>query len=114
MTFNFDCVFYYVRDLDRSIKFYTDVLGFTLESRDDVVRLYVDDILFELVPVVDESKLVGSGNARLCLKVVDIQVAVSSLREKGVPTSDIQSMEHGKLAVLNDPDGNEVVLWQYS
>jgi 2-hydroxy-6-oxonona-2,4-dienedioate hydrolase len=33
MTLHFDCVFYYVSDLERSVRFYTDVLGFKLVSR---------------------------------------------------------------------------------
>jgi hypothetical protein len=35
-AFRFDCVFYYVSDLDRAIRFYTTVLGFELSSRDVV------------------------------------------------------------------------------
>jgi hypothetical protein len=33
-AFRFDCVFYYVSDLDRAIAFYTNALGFRLSSRD--------------------------------------------------------------------------------
>ncbi|MGZ6970329.1 MAG: VOC family protein [Thermoanaerobaculia bacterium] len=29
----FDCFFYYVSDLDRSIRFFSDVLGLSLSSR---------------------------------------------------------------------------------
>lgn len=49
-TFRFDCVFYYVSELDRAIAFYTAVLGFELASRDAVARFRIDGVLFELVP----------------------------------------------------------------
>jgi catechol 2,3-dioxygenase-like lactoylglutathione lyase family enzyme len=114
MDIKFDCIYYYVRDLDRSIAFYSDVLGFKLSSRDAVARLYVDDVLVELVPEADQAKLVGNGNARLCLEVCDIQEAVSTLRAKGVPARDIRSVDRGRVAEIEDPDGNEVVLWQYT
>lgn len=44
MKLKFDCVFYYVSDLERSIRFYTDVLGFKLSSRDFVARFFVDGV----------------------------------------------------------------------
>jgi len=39
MKFHFDCIFYYVSDLERSIRFYQDVLGFKLVSLDAVCAL---------------------------------------------------------------------------
>ena len=51
-AFRFDCIFYYVRDLDRAIAFYATVLGFRLSSRDAVARFNVDGVRFELVPTV--------------------------------------------------------------
>ena len=114
MNFKIDCIFYYVRDLDRSIVFYTDVLGFKLSSRDAVARLYIDDVLVELVPAPEKASLIGNGNARLCLEVRDIQEAVNALRAKGVPARGIRSVERGRVAEIEDPDGNEVVLWQYT
>ena len=37
-VFRFDCVFYYVFDLDRAVRFYQEVLGLKLTSRDFVAR----------------------------------------------------------------------------
>jgi catechol 2,3-dioxygenase-like lactoylglutathione lyase family enzyme len=114
MKFNFDAIFYYVSDLERAIKFYTDVLGFELQSRDYVARFLIGDVLFELVPTRDTCKLQGGGNARLCLQVDDIQSAILDLRSKGVPTADAESKENGILTCFYDPDGNEICLWQYT
>jgi len=55
MKIQFDCVFYFVSDLDRSVRFYSDVLGLRLKSRDAVARFNVDGVLFELVPSLGEA-----------------------------------------------------------
>jgi catechol 2,3-dioxygenase-like lactoylglutathione lyase family enzyme len=111
--FHFDCVFYYVRDLENAISFYSDVLGLRLTSRDAVARFDIDGVLFELVPTRDEGKLRGGGNARLCLKVEDINQAVEYLNAKGTHADEIQKVGNGRLSSFEDPDGNEVNLWQY-
>ncbi len=110
---HFDCVFYYVKDLEKSVRFYSDVLGLDLTSRDVVARFDVDGVLLELVPALDDSVLHGSGNARFCLKVSDIREAVGELRAEGVFVGEIQTLENGMLAAFRDPDGNELALWQY-
>ena len=109
----FDCFFYYVSDLDRSIRFYSDALGFSLSSRDEVARFRIDGVLFELVPTSDSSRLTGSGNGRLTLEVPDIRAAALELESKGVPVRPVQQVSNGLLAAFDDPDGNELVLWQY-
>ena len=109
----FDCFFYYVSDLERSIRFFSDVLGFSLSSRDEVARFLIDGVLFELVPTFDSSRLSGSGNGRLTLEVPDILAAVQDLESRGVLVRPIQQVSNGLLATFDDPDGNELVLWQY-
>ena len=113
MRFHFDCIFYYVSDMESAISFYSDVLGLRLTSRDFVARFDIDGVLFELVPTSDKRKREGDGNARLCLKVDEISQAVGYLRMKGVSVSEIQKVENGRLASLEDPEGNEVYVWQY-
>ena len=111
--FHFDCVFYYVRDMEKAISFYSEVLSLRLTSRDVVARFDIDGVLFELIPTRDEGKLRGDGNARLCLKVDDIDDTVQYLKTKGTHVNEIQKVENGKLTSLEDPDGNEVYVWQY-
>ena len=112
MKFHFDCVFYYVSDLGRAVRFYRDVLGFKVTSQDFVTRFDVGGVLFELVPTDDVSKIKGNGNARLCLSTTDIQSAVTELRQKGVKASDVHPKQNGFLVSFPDPDGNEICLWQ--
>ena len=113
-VFRFDCVFYYVLDLDRAIEFYTEVLGLRLSSRDVVARFDVDGVLLELVPTTDASLVGGNGNARLTLAVDDLHRAVAGLQAREVSVSPLHQVENGYLASLTDADGNEIVLWQYA
>ena len=114
MKAKFDCVFYYVSDVERSIRFYTEILGFKLDSKDFVARFKVDGVLFEIVPTSEQSKLAGGGNARLCLEVTDIAAALQELQQKGARTSPAHPETGGILASFHDPDGNEICLWQYT
>lgn len=109
---NFDCVYYYVSDLDRTIRFFSDALGLELSSRNHVARFLIDDVLVELVPTTDASRYSGQGNARLCFGVKDIRSAVDELERKGVPAGAVHEVENGLLATFTDPDGNELALWQ--
>jgi len=113
MTFHFDCIFYYVSDLERAIRFYTDVLGFKCLSRDVVARFDVDNVLFEVVPSATKKSSPRTGNARLCLRVDSIEEALQALESKGVHTNPAQRKGKGMLGSFEDPDGNEICLWQY-
>ncbi len=113
MKFHFDCVFYYVTDMERAISFYAGVLGLKLTSRDVVTRFDIDGVLFELIPTPNANKIHGGGNARLCLKVDNIHRALEELQAKGIHTRPVQETDNGMLASFEDPDGNEICLWQY-
>lgn len=113
MKFHFDCVFYYVSDLERAIRFYRDTLGFKLKSRDSVARFDVDGVLFEIVCAGDKQKMRGPGNARLCLQVENVEQALKELQRMGVRTGHADNKDTGVLGSFEDPDGNEICLWQY-
>ena len=91
MKFHFDCIFYYVSDLERSIRFYQDVLGFKLVSLDAVARFDIDGVLFEVVPVSEKCVLRHGGNARLCLRVENVEAALKELQAKGVHAGKAES-----------------------
>jgi len=114
MTFHFDCIFYYVSDIDQAIHFYRDVLGFRLVSRDVVARFDLDGVLFEIVPLSRKIKFPQAGNARLCLRVDSVEAALQELKSKGVHTSRPLDKSTGVLGCFEDPDGNEICLWQYA
>jgi len=112
MEFHFDCVFYYVSDIEAAIRFYRDVLDFRLISRDVVARFDIDGVLFELVPAAAKGNLRAPGNARLCLLVDSVEQALKELRAKSVRTASAVAKGTGVLGSFEDPDGNEICLWQ--
>jgi catechol 2,3-dioxygenase-like lactoylglutathione lyase family enzyme len=113
MTFHFDCVFYYASDMEQSIHFYKDVLGLKLVSQDVVARFDIDGVLFEIVPSAMKTKPRHGGNARLCLQVDGVEEALQELKAKGVHVGHAQDKGTGVLGTFEDPDGNEICLWQY-
>ena len=110
--FSFDAIYYHVKDIDKAVAFYRDVLGFSLKSRDYVARFEVDGVLFELVPAHEGETIAGPGNARLSLGVKDIQAAIDYLASKGVKATPAKPEVGGILSLFHDPDGNELCLWQ--
>ena len=110
--FRFDAVYYHVKDMERAIGFYRHVLGFPLTSRDYVARFDIDGVLFELVPAAVDQPIAGPGNARLSLTVSDIQDAIRYLESRGVKATPARQEVGGLLSLFNDPDGNELCLWQ--
>jgi catechol 2,3-dioxygenase-like lactoylglutathione lyase family enzyme len=111
---SFDTVFYYVTDMDASIAFYRDTLGLQMVAHDYVARFDLDGVLIELVPRPPGSVVPGSGNARLCFSVANLQKTLEQIRARGIATSEIKDKKDGRLAFFRDPDGNELCLWEYA
>ena len=109
----FHCVFYYVSDLERSMEFYRDVLGFRLTSRDTVARFDVGGVLLEIVPTRHAELYGGHGNARVALQVEDLSSVINELQGLGVACTPISDKGTALLASFCDPDGNEICLWQF-
>jgi catechol 2,3-dioxygenase-like lactoylglutathione lyase family enzyme len=122
-----------VRDLDRMIAFYTDVLGCTIERRQDeigLVQLRAGSSLVDLVPV--DGKLGRMGGAapgkegrnvdHFCFRVEDFDAAAltAELAAAGVAAGPAESRYgadgEGPSIYVNDPEGNTIELkgpaWQ--
>ena len=112
--FSFDAVYYHVKDMEKAIAFYRNILGFPLQSRDYVARFRVDGVLFELVPAPTGQAISGPGNARLSLGVSNIEDAIRYLGSRGVQATPAKQEVGGLLSLFHDPDGNELCLWQSS
>lgn len=105
-----------VTDLERSRKWYEDVLGFTLLYQVDEIGWceLVTEVPRVNVGLSQVERAGGEGGAILTFGVQDIDHARGLLEEKGVsfdgPTQTIEGMV--MLATFYDPDRNALMLYQ--
>jgi catechol 2,3-dioxygenase-like lactoylglutathione lyase family enzyme len=105
-----------VSDVDRSIDFYVNKVGFSLDHD----HTPTDEIRFvQLTPKGSPASIsIGTGLPNtepgsvkgLQLVVDDIDAARAELTERGVEVSEIDELPWGRFAYFADPDGNGWVL----
>ena len=114
-------------DIDRTIKFYTEVLGFNLQSRrkidnpdspvQETAFVELNDILLEIFSIKNPAPISSEpwqvGCRRMCLAVEDMDKLMEHLKEKGVeiPMEPV-AMGANKMAEIKDPDGISIQLMQ--
>jgi catechol 2,3-dioxygenase-like lactoylglutathione lyase family enzyme len=115
---------YIIEDVPAAVRFYTTLLGFTVEHdaspafasivRDGVRLLLSGDGSSGKRPLADGRTQVPGGWNRVHLEVADLGAEVARLRAAGVPfrTNDIVSGPGGLQVILDDPSGNPVELFQ--
>jgi catechol 2,3-dioxygenase-like lactoylglutathione lyase family enzyme len=115
---------YIIDDVPSAIRFYTTLLGFTLEhdaspafaavARDGVRLLLSGDGSSGKRPLPDGRQQTPGGYSRIHLEVDDLGAEVSRLRAAGVTflTADPVTGPGGSQAILVDPSGNLVELFQ--
>jgi catechol 2,3-dioxygenase-like lactoylglutathione lyase family enzyme len=115
---------YMIDDVPAAIRFYTTLLGFTLEhdaspafaavSRGGVRLLLSGEGSSGKRPLADGRRQVPGGWNRIHLEVADLETEVERLRAAGVPfrTSEIVTGPGGSQIVIDDPSGNPIELFQ--
>jgi lactoylglutathione lyase len=105
-----------VKDLDKSIQFYNEVIGLPIKNqRRTWVDLGTSGALLSLHPA---SLTEQHGNAlesgiTIGFLVGDVKSAVDELKEKGVNIHrDVVEKDAGKNAVISDPDGYLISLFE--
>jgi len=114
-----------VGNMDKTLDFYTQVLGFTIQSRRKVDRAPLKEVAFielggtliEVFAVEDpvpvSSNPWQTGCRRVALEVEDMDRAVAYLKEKGITISqEPVVIETSVMAELEDIDGIPVQLIQ--
>ena len=107
-----------VSNMDRAVRFYTEVLGLKLTNRFGDHWATVDagkGLTIGLHPASSKYPAPGTKGAMMIGLEIDerIEVAVQRLTEKGIPMTDpIVRAEAGGWAGLEDPDGNAIYLWE--
>jgi catechol 2,3-dioxygenase-like lactoylglutathione lyase family enzyme len=114
---------YLVVDVDRSVAFYTGLLGFQLEQQmgPAFARVSRGDLTLWLSgPASSAARLMPDGRAplpggwnRLVLEVDDLDARVTALGEAGVGfRNEVISGPGGRQIVVEDPDGNPIELFE--
>jgi len=117
-----------VTNLDRSVAFYTDVLGFQIrfEAREKDwgrVGLGVDSMMLELFSPhptgqaqepVDMLYPAPYGRPKIALTVADVDAAYDELTKRSVPViGPVSSTGISRLIFVLDPDGTLIQLHQF-
>lgn len=113
-------------DIERSLAFYQEILGFTLRSRDrldapplrEVVYLQLGDSLLELLDVDSpEASARGSwplGYRMMAVEVDEMAEALAWLSERGVePSWGPVNRDDYARAEIRDPDGIPIEIRQW-
>ncbi len=108
-----------VADMGESIRFYTEVLGFEIESRHDphpgvtITLLKGEgDAMIELIE--DKKNPRETGLFSVGMEVEDINTKVKELKSKGAKiTMEPTPITVGTLAFLKDPNGAQIALIQH-
>ena len=114
---------YLVTDVDRSVAFYTEGLGFRLDqqmgpafarvSRDGLTLWLAGPQSSAARPMPDGSRPGPGGWNRFVVEVADLQSRVAEMKQSGMRfRNDIVVGPGGKQVLLEDPDGNLIELFE--
>src|SRR5687767_4197207 len=114
---------YLVKDVARSVEFYTKHLGFTLEHQQlpafasasfgNVQILLSGPQASGSRPMPDGQQQEPGGWNRVVLRVTDLPAFVETLRSAGLHfRNDMETGPGGKQIQIEDPDGNPVELFE--
>ena len=114
---------YQVKDVNRSIDFYTKQLGLKLDMKNLPAFGQVSGPNFKLIlsgpgasgsrPMPDGRQQEPGGWNRLILQVKDLPARIEELKKAGVHfRNEMESGPGGKQIQLEDPDGNPIELFE--
>lgn len=103
-----------VKDIDRSVAFYRDILGLKIQMHTPFWSgMDAGNIIVGLHPESEHSKVSPGGGCTFGFEVSDIQKTAAELKSKGVNfLMDPKLEDFGWLAVFADPDGYSILLAQ--
>ena len=114
---------YQVRDVDRSVSFYTQQLGFTLKHQQESMFAKVacgELDLFLSGPGSSGARNMPDGRAqepggwtRIVLRVDNLPEQIATLKEAGLTfRNEIETGPAGSQIQIEDPDGNPIELFE--
>ena len=114
---------YQVKDVERSVAFYTERLGFKLEHQQLPAFASVslgDSTILLSGPGASGSRLMPGGRPqepggwnRVVLKVSDLPACITALKNAGVMfRNEMETGPGGRQVQIEDPDGNPLELFE--
>jgi glyoxylase I family protein len=114
---------YQVKDVERSISFYTEVLGFKLDMKNLPAFGQVSVGNLKLIlsgpkasgsrPMPDGRQQEPGGWNRVVLQVNELPARISELKKRGVRfRNEMETGPGGKQVQVEDPDGNPIELFE--
>src|SRR5215217_2098744 len=97
-------VYLYVRELERSLAFYRDLLGIPLEGAAGWVEAQLGSTRFALHLAHEGVGELGSGTVHLDFEVASLDAAIERLRSAGVDVHETMRDAWGAAAQVVDPD----------
>lgn len=108
-----DYIFYNVTDIQRSLKFYRDILGLKVtDEQKQWAELDAGNMTIGIgMYGATTDPKVKKNNAAAALSVDDVKEAVKFLKSKKVKV-ETEPMEFPicEMAIIEDPDGNQIIL----
>jgi predicted enzyme related to lactoylglutathione lyase len=105
-------VYLYVSDMERSLRFYRDLLGIPLEGDEDWAEAALGGTRFALHATHEGIGELSAGTIHVSLEVADADAAAERLRAESVETHETMRDEWGTAVEVVDPDGYRVYLFQ--
>jgi len=114
-SFKVSHIWLYVKDTQKSIQFYRDIIGFkVVETFPDGALLKAGEILIGVHREEDDRKSLLGGTS-VIIYTQNIQKGYGILRQRGVTfLTQIEKEPYGLIASFKDPDGYLLELWQPS
>lgn len=110
-----DFVCYFVKDIQKSLEFYRDILGLTVS--DQFGKDFYEFNLGNVTLGIGSAEAMGEtidkpqGNATVGLAVEDVAATVKELKEKGIEVNeDVQDFPGCQMVSIKDPSGNSIML----
>jgi glyoxylase I family protein len=114
---------YQVKDIERSVAFYTEQLGFKLDHQNPPAFAQVSIGNLKLIlsgpgasgsrPMPDGHNQEPGGWNRVILQVTDLDARIAALKDAGLHfRNQMEAGPGGKQIQLEDPDGNPLELFE--
>ncbi len=113
MVTGIDVVYLYVKDLERSRRFYRDLLGVPLGERDGdwVEGRFASGVRFALHQAAPGQEPQAPGTVVVDFTVPDLEEAAARLRASGFRVEGPRHEAFGSLCEVFDPDGYRLQLF---